>query len=212
MRQATTAARTFRFSLALAAMGILSGCAGGGSGDPADSIGNVLARGAFGGVKEQPVDPRPPTEAEVTCPTVDVREGGAAYRVYAGAQTNESLRYQYALGDVVRDCRVMNGQILIKVGVEGKVLLGPAGQASNFSVPVYVGVRAENGEKIVTSKLYNASVSIPSGQSQGAFTVVTDELAVPYLREGANEDYLIFVGFENPGRGAPRPRTARRHR
>lgn len=212
MRQATAATRTSRFSLALAGLGmglVLSGCAGGG-GDPADSIGNVLARGAFGGVKEQPVDPRPVTEAEVVCPYVDVREGGAAHRVYAGGQSSSSLRYQYSLGDVVRDCRVVGGQILIKVGVEGKVLLGPAGQGGNFQVPIYIGVRAEDGNKILVSKAYHASASVPSGQTNGSFSVVSDELAVPFLREAANEDYMVFVGFNNPGPGSER--TARRRR
>ncbi|MDF2118903.1 hypothetical protein PY365_25370 [Roseiarcaceae bacterium H3SJ34-1] len=195
---------------ALFAVAFLAGCAKGGS-DPADIIGNLAARGAFGGSPPAAAQAATPSETNVICPSVEVKDGSAAYRVYAGAQTSENVRYQYSLGDIARECRVAGGQVLIKVGVEGKVLLGPAGQPSNFNVPVFVGVRAEAGEKMLVSKVYNAAVTIPAGQTQGSFAIVSDELAVPFTQENANDDYTVFVGFEGPGK-APVQRTARARR
>jgi len=195
---------------ALFAVTLLAGCAKGTS-DPADILGNLAARGAFGGSPPVAAQPAAPTETNVICPSTELKDGSAAYRVYAGAETNENVRYQYSMGEIARECRVAGGQVLIKVGVEGKVLLGPAGQPSSFNVPVFIGVRAEAGEKMLVSKVYNAAVTIPPGQSIGSFTIVSDELAVPFTQENANDDYTVFVGFEGPGKASVQ-RTARARR
>jgi len=196
--------------IAFSAAALLAGCASGTS-DPADMIGNLAARGAFGGsppVAQQAAA----TETNVICPSTEIKEGGSNYRVYAGAQSSENVRYQYSFGDIARECRVVNGQILIKVGVEGKVLLGPAGQPSSFNVPVFIGVRSEAaGEQMLVSKVYSAAVTIPAGQTQGSFAIISDELAVPFTQENANDDYTVFIGFEGPGK-APAQRTARARR
>jgi hypothetical protein len=195
---------------ALSAAAILAGCASGTS-DPADMLGNLAARGAFGGSPPVAAQAAAPSETNVICPSTELKDGSAAYRVYAGAQTNENVRYQYSMGDIARQCRVAGGQVLIKVGVEGKVLLGPAGQPSNFNVPVFVGVRAEAGEKMLVSKVYSAAVTIPAGETQGSFAIISDELAVPFTQENANDDYTVFIGFEGPGK-VPVQRTARARR
>ncbi|MDB5532286.1 MAG: uncharacterized protein JWO28_601 [Hyphomicrobiales bacterium] len=210
MPQPALLARLTGSLFALSAAALLAGCASGTS-DPADMIGNLAARGAFGGSPAATAQAATPSETNVICPSTELKDGSAAYRVYNGAQTNDNVRYQYSMGDIARECRVAGGQILIKVGVEGKVLLGPAGQPSNFNVPVFIGVRAEAGEKMLVSKVYSAAVTIPAGQTQGSFAIISDELAVPFTQENANDDYTVFIGFEGPGK-APVQRTARARR
>jgi hypothetical protein len=161
----------------------LTGCSGGGS-----TIGNLIAFNsptAPAALDMKPVD-------KVECPFIDVPEGTAAVRIMAGG----NIRHQYSLGDMSRECTVANGQISIRVGVTGRVLAGPAGGAGSFSVPVRVGIRRESDQKVLTSKSYRVSATIPPGGAQATFTVVSDPLTVPYTREQANEDYMVVVGFE----------------
>jgi hypothetical protein len=64
---------------------------------------------------------------------------------------------------------------------------------------------------MLVSKVYSAAVTIPAGQTQGSFAIISDELAVPFTQENANDDYTVFIGFEGPGK-APAQRTARARR
>ncbi|MGE3246720.1 MAG: hypothetical protein AB7F96_06755 [Beijerinckiaceae bacterium] len=180
--------------------------------DPADTIGNVFA---FNSTKAPPVDPsrQAQTVLDVECPVVDVKEGGAAVRVYNGRGTsNNDVRYQYSIGQTARECLLQNGQLGIRVGVEGKVLLGPSGSGSSFNVPVSIAVRDEGNNQIISSKIYSVAVSVPSGSPHATFSVVSETILVPLRRREANEDYLIIVGFENQKAHPPRKRRVSRRR
>jgi hypothetical protein len=87
----------------------------------------------------------------------------------------------------------------MKVGVEGKVLLGPAGSPASFTVPVTIAVVAEGSNKTVSSRNYKASASIPQGQSLSSFTIVSEDIAVPFINEAANMDYSIVVSIDGAG-------------
>ncbi len=184
----------------------LSGCSTApGSSDPGDTLGNLFA---FNSVSAPPV-PNKAVISKVNCPVVDVFEGAAAQRVYAGGQSSSNVRYQFSMGDLARECSVENNKIVIKVGVEGKVLLGPAGAPSSFTVPIKVAVRTEADQKIIQSKSYRVQASIPQGQSQSAFALVADPIIVPFLGEDAFDDYQIFVGFEGAGAASAPPVAAK---
>ena len=189
---------------AVSALIAMAGCSGGVN---EGTFGNLLAYNS----PNAPAASAPAAvNQKVDCPTVDVTEGGASVRVYAGGQSNNNVRYQYSLGDVARDCSVENNQIVMKVGVEGKVLLGPAGAPSSFNVPVKISVRRESDEKILETKIYRVATSIPSGSAQGTFSVVSDQIRLPYLGENAYDDYQVFVGFEGSGGALPPSKRRRR--
>lgn len=181
--------------------GSLAGCAGGEDSFLAAPVskagsmfGNLLS---FNKNETGAVATRASADEPIQCPQIEVLEGTAAYRVYNGAdQTNGNVRYQYALGDVARECTKAGNEILIKVGVAGRVLLGPAGQPGSFTVPVRVAVRRDSDNKAAAAKLYQAPATIAFGQTQGEFTVVTEPLAVPFIQAHADEDYTVLVGFD----------------
>src|SRR5215207_7757611 len=93
----------------------------------AQDIGDTLRNFFSGGSSTTAVGP--PSSAEVTdCPRVDVVEGGAAMRTYAGGRTGspESLRSQITIANVARECVGRpDGSIVVKVGIEGRALIGP---------------------------------------------------------------------------------------
>lgn len=145
------------------------------------------------------------------CPSVIVLEGTAAAQFHAGdPPSNTNLRYQYSLGDAARECSLEGDQILLKVGMAGKVLLGPAGSPGSFTVPVRVAVVRERDNQALVSKLYKAAATIGSGQTQADFTIISEPMRVPFIQDHAELDYVIKVGIdtttapEKP-RGKPDP-------
>jgi hypothetical protein len=163
---------------------LLSGCGS----TTGSSIANLIAFNSP--TAPEPVD-MTRRVAKVECPSIDVLENGSVLQVGSGP----GLRHQFTLGDMSRECAVVNGQIAIRVGVSGRVIAGPAGGAGSFSVPIRVGVRREADQKILVSKVYNVPAAIPAGSASGVFSFVADPLTVPYTREEANEDYMVVVGM-----------------
>ena len=165
------------------------------AGGVGSAFGNLLAFNtatpapapAAGGAPERPLQ----------CPSVEVLDGTASYRTYAGTeQTNETVRYQFSMGEVARDCTHSGKEVLLKVGVEGRVLLGPAGSPGAFTVPVRIAVRHDGDGKAVATKLYQVPATIASGQDATSFQVVSDPIAVPFVTSNADDDYTILVGFD----------------
>jgi hypothetical protein len=62
---------------------------------------------------------------------------------------------------------------------------------------------AHNNEPI-TSKLYHAAVTVPAGETQADFTIVSEPLHVPFIQDHAEDDYSIKVGIDE-GTGADKP-------
>jgi hypothetical protein len=195
----------------------VAGCAGSGdtmlaprSGDNDSMLGNLLA---FNSTKPPGPLKSPITQQDrpVACPQIEVQDGTASARTYVGTeQTNNNVRYQFSMGDVARECSKVGDQIMIKVGVQGRVLLGPAGAAGSFSVPVRIAVRRDADGKPAASKLYPVAATIPQGQTETDFALVADPLGVPYLRSEADQDYTILVGFDVQAKpAAPGNRKAR---
>lgn len=172
-----------RFFVAGACALLLSGCGSAGS-----SLSNLVAFNSL--TAPAPVDMTKRVE-KVDCPLVDVLEGGGSMQVGSGA----GLRHQFSIGDTSRECTVVNGQIMIRVGVSGRVVAGPAGGPGNFTIPIRVGVRREDNNQIVTSKVFNVPATLPAGQGSSTFAFVSEPVSVPFTREEANEDYMVVVGI-----------------
>ncbi|HEX8168339.1 MAG TPA: hypothetical protein VF601_21445 [Beijerinckiaceae bacterium] len=173
----------------------------------AQSIGDTLSNlFKFGGTTEPKEAPR--ETGDVYCPTVGIIEGGAALRAYTGGKVGEpsALRHQIAIGQLARECAEQpDGSILVRVGVEGRALLGPAGQAGRFDAPVTFVLK--RGDRILATRTQRISVAVPAGDTQGSFVTVQDGLVVP---AGVGE-YEIDVGLiartgEKPERPARRKR------
>ena len=180
---------------------VLSGCAATEKLIPSsDSVsatfGNLLA---FNTTHPGPVPSAAhPSDEPLRCPALEVLDGTSSYRTYAGAdQSNGNVRYQFSMGDVARDCTRSGSDILMKVGVEGRVLLGPAGSPGSFTVPVRIAIRRDSDQKPAVAKLYQVPATIAAGETAGSFTLVTDPVAVPFVSVHADDDYTILVGFDS---------------
>ena len=145
----------------------------------------------------------PLSAAELDCPPIEVDEGGASARV--GGADNASVRYQFDIGQTARECAPLsNNQFSLKVGVSGRLLIGPAGAPGAYSAPLRVIVHDENTKKDAFSKVYK--IEATSAGSDGApFTFVSEPIVLPMTRTDLADDYTLTVGFEGGKTITPPP-------
>ena len=150
----------------------------------------------YGSVTEPPIAERPPEEAP-DCPPVLVAAGRAALK---------SGTSQVSVANVARECiERPNGAVAVKVGIEGRALLGPGSGSARFDVPVTIVLK--RGETVLASRVKRVAVSIPAGQAQASFVVVEGGLIVP---PGTGEfDIEIGLGGSTPAASPSRPRRTR---
>ena len=150
----------------------------------------------------------PATAAEVDCPEVDISDGGATARV--GGPDRQSVRYQFDITDVARECDPQGGQFALKIGVAGRLLIGPAGSPGAYSSTLHVTVKREADGKPVFAKTLNVAVNT-EGAAQAPFRIVTEPVLLPLTRAHLDDDYSIEIGLGSGGGGgkATHPRRAR---
>ena len=148
-----------------------------------------------------------PEAVEYGCPAASILDGTAAFRV-GEAGTARGISHQAAIFDLARECKAEGTTMRIKVGVQGRLILGDSGKPGTFTIPVRVAVRG-NGQTVY-SRLVSTSVTIPADDSQATFVVIDDQIAVPITAEDPGEAYSVLVGLDPQGaRQAPGRRKRR---
>ena len=139
---------------------------------------------------------------------VDTRTGAGAWQVPA---PGGGLRYQGSLANLARECAITASTktMTMKVGVEGRVVLGDKGTAGAVNVPIRIAVVQEGpSPKTITTKFFNVPVNVPADTGQVSFTVVEDTISFPLPTPAEVERYVVYVGFDPKGTDA-RPAAAR---
>jgi hypothetical protein len=138
----------------------------------------------------------------VECPGIDVRQGASTLTVPPGGGGSSvlALRYQGTIGQMARQCRVTGGTMRMKVGVQGRIILGPAGGPGKLDVPLRYAVVHEGPEpKTIMTKFYKVPVTIANGQTNVAFTHIDEDIAFPVPKGDDLESYVVYVGFDAVG-------------
>jgi hypothetical protein len=152
-------------------------------------------------------------EEEFDCPAVDIREGASTLMVQGPGEAHAlSLRYQASFVRAARECIVKGKDVTIKVGVQGRIILGPAGSAGQLTIPLrYALVHEELGRsRMIWSKLYVVPVDIPTQQPNVPFAHVEEDMTVPIPKASELENYIVYIGFDPngvPEKKAPPPKT-----
>jgi hypothetical protein len=142
------------------------------------------------------------------CPTVEVRVGGSTLAIAAKTQQPiaNDLRYQLTISELARQCALTGPVIRMRVGVQGRVLVGPAGAPSQIDVPLRYAVVQEGVEpKMITTKFKRFGVTLPPGAPTTTFTDVEEDLSFPVPRPGVLDTYVVYVGFDEQGGRSERP-------
>ena len=131
------------------------------------------------------------------CPPIKVRPGAEALYFYGKGQVGNTkdLQYQAVIDKQSRNCVVSNGLITVKMGVVGRLLLGPAGNQTSVDLPLRFAV--ERDATPLFSELYQIPVTITPPAQSNDFVQVVENVAIPYV---AGDDIVIWVGFDS-GKG-----------
>jgi hypothetical protein len=171
-------------------------------------------KGLFGGKSDEEPAPAasavPQDTGDLTCPPVTVRAGASTYAVGAtGKQAvGNDLRFQATISKMARECSVNGGVITARIGIQGRVIAGPAGAPSSVQVPIRVAVvQGGVSEKTIATKAYQTTVTMSEGGSE-PFTLVAEDLTYPAPPGAVGDSYIFYIGFDpqalKPERPAPK--------
>src|SRR4051812_745448 len=215
-RVVMTVARSNRYCriavLAAVSFGLICGM----SASPASSqsLGDRF-KSLFGGKSEEPAEaaplPAPEGESDLSCPPVSIRAGASTYAVAApGKQPiGNDLRYQATITRTARECTKTGDQITARIGIQGRVIAGPAGAPSTAEIPLRVAV-VQGGvqEKTIATKVYRTTVSMSEDGSE-PFTLVAEDMVYPVPPGAAGDFYIFYIGFD-PQALKPEPKVVRK--
>jgi hypothetical protein len=174
---------------------LLSACSMGnmfGSGGQGDMAALQNASASQSEIASASVDALPAIATE--CPPIKVRPGGEALFSYASGRVGEpqDVRFQAIIEKQSRNCVVSNGKISIKMGVVGRLLLGPKGDISSTNLPLRFAIERDGAA--LFSEKYDIPVSITPPNQSEEFVKVIENVDIPYL---GGEQITIWVGFDS---------------
>ena len=161
----------------------------------------------FGG-KSAPAPQPADGEDDMDCPSVTVRSGAATYVVAlpGKAAVGNDVRYQASISRMARECIRSGGEIKVRIGIQGRVVTGPAGAPPTVQVPLRVAVvQGGIGEKTIGSKAYTTQVDMNESGSV-LFSLVSEDLSYPVPAPAVADSYVFYVGFD-PKALAPEPKA-----
>jgi hypothetical protein len=172
----------------------------------------------FGGGKSDETAPSAPGEGQsetggLTCPDVKVRAGASTYAVAApGKQpVGSEVRYQATITRTARDCNLNAGQITARIGIQGRIIVGPAGAPATVEVPLRVAVvQGGVNEKTITTTVVRTTVSMGEGLSV-PFSVVAEDIVYPAVSADLNDSYIFYIGFDPQAlKPEPKPKVVKK--
>jgi hypothetical protein len=193
--------------IALTSTLVLAGCGGGSSSGSGLFGGSALDlfRSDPKATKVDAANPAAIIDTEYDCPEVKIRNGAATLIIGdkpgEGEPNALDVRYQGSIERTARECH-LNGNIMtVKVGVEGRIITGPAGGPGNVDVPVRLAVVHEGvNPKLIVSKLARETVSIAGTIDRATFTVIEPDLSFPLPTPVTDiSAYVVYVGFDATG-------------
>jgi hypothetical protein len=153
---------------------------------------------------------------DTPCPDIEIRSGASTLMISNTPSEGEpgplDVRYQGTFVRMARECHLNAGLLTIKVGIEGRVVTGPAGVPGTVNVPLRIAV-VEDGiqQKTVVSRFATVPVTVNSAVDNVAFTHIDAEVAFPAPNPISRVDsYVIYVGFDPLGAQEQKKPTRKR--
>jgi len=171
-----------------------------------------------GGKSEEPAEGAPPpaasdSQSELTCPPVSIRAGASTYAVAAAGKqpVGNDVRYQATITRTARDCTVNGGEITARIGIQGRVIAGPAGSPASVEIPLRVAV-VQGGvqEKTIATKVFRTTVAMSEAGSE-PFNLVAEDVVYPVPPGAAGDSYIFYIGFDPQAlKPEPKPRVTKK--
>jgi hypothetical protein len=167
----------------------------------------------FGGKPDEPAQTAPqpgapPAESDLTCPSVSIRAGASTYAVAAAGKqaVGNDVRFQVTIVKTARECNLSGSEIKVRIGIQGRVIAGPAGAPPSVEIPLRIAV-VQGGvtEKVIATRAYRTSVEMTEDGSV-PFSFVADDLVYPVPPGATGDSYVFYIGFDPQALG-PEPKT-----
>src|ERR1700760_3588246 len=106
----------------------------------------------FGGATARDPQPVPGSQTVQDCPLIDIRQGASTLKIgttgtVASGESDDNgamaLKYQGTFVRAARECALVGGQIVMKIGVQGRVIIGPAGGPGQVIIPLRIAIVQE---------------------------------------------------------------------
>lgn len=181
---------------------LASGCASQstGSAAPASATQHSSFSDFFSGFSAKGRQTAATDQGDVTCPPVEVRQGASTLTVSpAGERSAMSVKYQGEFVRTARDCSVAGGSMAMRIGVQGRVIVGPMGGPGEVDVPLRIAIVQESpgGMKAVATKFIRIPVTLGPNDGSALFTHVEEGVSFPLPNPTSQlDDYIAYVGFD----------------
>jgi hypothetical protein len=147
------------------------------------------------------------------CPSVDIRTGAGTLTLNGkppeAAATD--VRYQLNFTELARQCTVVGQSLVMKVGVQGRIIVGAAGGPGQVDIPLRYAVVREGAElRTIATKFKRIAAEVAPGQSNVVFSDVEENLSFPIPSRAELAGYMVYVGFDEIGDGPEKKPTAKK--
>jgi hypothetical protein len=144
------------------------------------------------------------TTQEIDCPLINIRPGASTLTIGAtGSSASDStnngamaVKYQGTFVRAARECALVGGNVVMKIGVEGRIIIGPSGGPGQVDVPLRIAVVEETTAhtKPIVTQLIRIPVTVASATENPTFTHIEEGVTFPMP---ANLDnYVVYIGFD----------------
>ena len=175
---------------------LVAGCSSDEGVSPADTLTGKLIRGST----EPAYVPDPETIKPIAyCPKVQIRPGTQTHLVTHRAKRGAApeIRYQGTIKKTARECDTLTGNLVMKVGVSGRLLAGPKGGSGTVSLPIRIvavvqPLEGEGEAEVLYSKLHQIAVDLPEGRGSVAWAHIDDGINIKL-----DKRTKVYVGFDS---------------
>jgi hypothetical protein len=147
----------------------------------------------------------PVIDTEYDCPDVQIRYGASTLMIGdkpgQGEPAALDVRYQGNILRTARECHLAGNIMTMKVGIEGRIITGPAGGPGNVDVPLRIAVVQEGtNQKTILSKFARETVTINNAVDRVTFTHIDPDISFPLPVPITDiSRYIVYVGFDPLG-------------
>jgi hypothetical protein len=147
------------------------------------------------------------------CPNVDIRTGAGTMTINGkppeAAATD--VRYQLTFTQLARQCALIGGNLVMKVGVQGRIIVGPVGGPGPVELPLrYAVVKEGVAPRTIATKFKRVPAEVPAGQTNVVFSDVEESLSFPMPTRADLPAYMVYVGFDEIGDGPEKKPVAKK--
>jgi hypothetical protein len=154
----------------------------------------------FGGKPDTPPPAAPSDDPQPdnNCPPVGIRAGASTYVVAAPGKeaVGNDVRFQVTITKTARECVKAGGEITAHIGIQGRIIAGPAGAPPSVEVPIRIAVvQGGVSEKVIATKAYRTTVAMTE-DGVAPYSFVADDLVYPTPVGAAGDSYIFYIGFD----------------